>query len=99
MTKHEYRNIQDQLDWSVGMGDADRWYYFQRLKATAEGRYNFGRANLNELVNQTDGVEVRPMGFREWAWRTWEQFRLHQQQQQQLQENQMGSASNVMQLG
>lgn len=97
MTNHEYQNIQAHLDWSVEHGDVNRWYYFQRLKATAEGRYNFGRANLNELVDQTDGVEVRPLRFREWARRAWAQH--HQQHQQQLHESQMGNGPSVMHLG
>ncbi|PSR89030.1 isoflavone reductase [Coniella lustricola] len=69
LVNHEYRNIQAHLDYWIAH-DFGRWYYFQRLRATAEGRYTFARANLNELVAQTSGLDVRPIRFRDWARRT-----------------------------
>ncbi|CAN8106506.1 unnamed protein product [Discula destructiva] len=67
LDNYEYSAIQAQLDWAYANNDVPRWCYFQHLRASADGRYDFPRANLNELVEQTEGVEVRPESFRDWV--------------------------------
>lgn len=66
LVTHEYGNIQGHLDYWIHH-DFGRWYYFQRLRSTADGRYTFVTADLNDLVNRTNGVDVRPESFRHWA--------------------------------
>ncbi|KAJ9156139.1 NAD(P)-binding protein [Pleurostoma richardsiae] len=68
---HQFRDLEAQLEYQQQMGDWNRWYYFQRLIATANGRYNFRQANLNEAVNNSEHVDVRPLGFREWLEQAW----------------------------
>ncbi|KAF4345503.1 isoflavone reductase family [Fusarium beomiforme] len=41
-------------------GDYARVAFYQQLQATVEGRYDFGHASLNDLVN------VQPRNFRQW---------------------------------
>ncbi|KAM5352400.1 hypothetical protein ACJ41O_005123 [Fusarium nematophilum] len=47
-------------------GDYDRVAFYQRLQATTEGRYDFGQPSLNDLVNASPYVDVRPRSFRQW---------------------------------
>lgn len=77
LVNHEYVNIQAHLDYALDMGDINRWWYFQRLRATADGRYAFARANLNELLEQTGGVTIVPSRFVDWLRQVYEQFPLH----------------------
>lgn len=79
LVNHEYGNIQAHLDYAVEMGDFDRWWYFQRLRATADGRYVFARANLNELLEQRGGVTIVPSRFVDWLRQVYEQFPLQPQ--------------------
>ena len=51
--------------------DWNRWWYFQRLGAVANGRYHFRQANLNDAVAQSNAVDVRPMRFRDWLQQVW----------------------------
>lgn len=51
--------------------DVGLWYYYQRLLQTANGRYHFRQANLNEAVNQNEATQVRPMRFRTWLEQVW----------------------------
>ncbi|KAK1966297.1 isoflavone reductase [Colletotrichum sublineola] len=44
-----------------------QWWNVQRLIATADGRYDFRQANLNEAV------DFRPVGFRTWLETQWRQ--------------------------
>lgn len=68
---YSFRDLQSHLEYYRDLGDWDRWRYFQNLIATASGRYYFNRANLNDMVEQSDVVEVVPTGFRDWLWRAW----------------------------
>ena len=70
---HEYQNIPAHLEYCVNTGNLQRWYYFQRLLATANGRYTFGRANLNEVIIASEGVDVIPERFVDWLRRVWGQ--------------------------
>lgn len=73
---YEYADIQAMIDFALQNGDVQKWSCFQQLRASVEGRYDFPRANLNDMVNQTAGVEVRPIRFRDWIWRSCEEARL-----------------------
>lgn len=77
LVNHEYVNIQAHLDYAVETGDINRWWYFQRLRATADGRYIFPRANLNELLSRhADGgvTTIVPMRFVDWLRQVYEQY-------------------------
>lgn len=71
VTIHDFQNILAQLDYSFNTGNWQRWSYFQRLLATANGRYTFGRANLNEVIDASVGVDVIPERFVDWLRRVW----------------------------
>ena len=61
----EAEYCQENADWA-------RWHYYQRLIATADGRYHFRQANLNGVVDGVNGgVEVRPLAFRRWLEQVW----------------------------
>lgn len=45
--------------------DEERWFAMQHLLQTANGRYTFSEANLNELVN------IQPLSFRDWLQYHW----------------------------
>lgn len=68
---HEYGSITSHLEFSAYTGNWQRWNYFQQLLATANGRYDFGQANLNEMVDAKDGVELVPERFVDWLRRIW----------------------------
>jgi hypothetical protein len=52
--------------------DTVRWHYYMRLLQTANGRYYFRDANLNEAVRRSDLLEVpAPLTFREWLQQNW----------------------------
>lgn len=69
---YECAGIQAVLDFAIQNGDVAKWFCFQQLRASVEGRYDFARANLNEMINQTAGIELRPVRFRDWIWRACE---------------------------
>lgn len=73
LTTHQYGDLQAHLDYSIGTSDWHRWFYFQQLLATADGRYLLGRPNLNELVDEAPGVSVVPERFADWLRRSWGQ--------------------------
>lgn len=67
---YECADIHALIDFALQNGDVQKWSRFQQLRASVEGRYDFAWANLNDMVNQTVGVEVRPIRFRDWIWRS-----------------------------
>lgn len=73
---YEYDGIQAVLDFALQEGDFAKWFCFQQLRASVEGRYSFGQVNLNDIIEQTAGVQIRPVRFRDWIWRTCEEARL-----------------------
>lgn len=73
VTAHTYQELQAWSNDAQAQGDFDRWQYFQHLIATASGRYYISRPNLNELVNQSEDVEVIPTSFRDWLSQIWAQ--------------------------
>jgi hypothetical protein len=66
LVTHSYQEALSQAEFSREMQDWGRWRYYQRLLETANGRYFFRHPNLNEAIRQHDGVEVRPLRFRDW---------------------------------
>ncbi|KAJ4028181.1 hypothetical protein NW752_000436 [Fusarium irregulare] len=47
-------------------GDSSKVVFYQQLKATVEGRYDFSQATLNDLINASSRVNVQPQTFRQW---------------------------------
>ncbi|KAJ4133563.1 hypothetical protein NW768_005149 [Fusarium equiseti] len=47
-------------------GDYSKVVFYQQLKATVEGRYDFSQASLNDLINSSSRVNVQPQSFRQW---------------------------------
>ncbi|KAI1129084.1 isoflavone reductase [Nemania abortiva] len=60
-----YTEIVQWLDYYRQHNDEERWFSMQHLLQTADGRYTFGDANLNELV------DIEPRGFRQWLYDNW----------------------------
>ena len=71
MQTRRYADLHSLLAVYREAGDLDSWLYIQRLIATADGRYDFRSANLNEAVSRSDAVDVQPMGFRQWLQAQW----------------------------
>lgn len=55
----------------VRIEDYERAAYYQRLLATADGRYDFSRASLNEIVANSPVVNVQPLTFAQWMTSQW----------------------------
>ncbi|GKT91017.1 isoflavone reductase family protein [Colletotrichum tofieldiae] len=61
----KYSKFQSELAHYESRQNWTQWWNVQRLIATADGRYDFRQANLNEAV------EFRPIGFRAWLESQW----------------------------
>lgn len=68
---HSFQDAMAQAEYCQQNEDWARWHYFQRLLATASGRYFFQQANLNTVLDQADLMDPRPMRFREWVEAVW----------------------------
>lgn len=71
MAIHTYEAAVAEVEYCRENADLTRWQYFQRLIATANGRYHFGQTNLNDAINAAGGLEVRPLNFRQWLDLVW----------------------------
>ncbi|KAI6089839.1 NAD(P)-binding protein [Hypoxylon rubiginosum] len=60
-----YEEIEQWLRYYEQNRDEARWYSMQHLLQTANGRYNFSEANLN------DAVDLQPTSFRQWLYDNW----------------------------
>ncbi|KAI0179147.1 NAD(P)-binding protein [Hypoxylon sp. FL1284] len=60
-----YDEIEQWLRYYQQTQDEPRWYSMQHILQTANGRYNFSEANLNEAV------DIQPTSFRQWLWSVW----------------------------
>lgn len=60
-----YEEIEQWLRYYEQNGDQAKWFTMQHLLQTANGRYTFGDANLNDMV------DVQPMTFRQWLCEIW----------------------------
>ncbi|KAI0024173.1 NAD(P)-binding protein [Xylariomycetidae sp. FL0641] len=65
VTTRPYSQLLDWLRFYEQNHDETHWFQMQHLLQTANGRYNFGEANLNDLVN------FEPMKFRDWLANNW----------------------------
>jgi hypothetical protein len=54
------------LNYYLQSSELTRAAYYQRLIATAAGRYNFSRATLNDAINNSPHVNVQPITFVRW---------------------------------
>lgn len=60
-----YSEILEWLNYYQQNNNEASWLAMQHLLQTANGRYTFGDANLNNLVN------VETIGFRDWLRQNW----------------------------
>jgi len=65
LVSHAYASLDTTIAYYEDTQDWARWYYLQRLAATANGRYSFRQPNLN------DAVDVRPIRFQDWLQQVW----------------------------
>ncbi|PHH67745.1 hypothetical protein CDD80_561 [Ophiocordyceps camponoti-rufipedis] len=49
-------------------GDSSRAAYYHRLLATANGRYDFSHATLNDAIARSDLGEVQPLTLAQWLY-------------------------------
>lgn len=67
-----YAELNAYLSYYAQAGDYSRATHYQKLLATADGRYDFSRATLNEIVDASRHVEVRPVTLAEWLASVWQ---------------------------
>lgn len=48
------------------IGDYPRAAYYQRMLSTADGRYDFSEATLNDVVANSPVVDVQPLTLAQW---------------------------------
>ena len=65
-----YVDLAAHLHANYAQGDTDAWWYTQRLQATADGRYSY-HPTFNAMVDASELVHVRPVGFQLWLASTW----------------------------
>ncbi|RNJ54596.1 hypothetical protein D7B24_009611 [Verticillium nonalfalfae] len=68
-TRKQSRLEQEQAQ-CASTQDWTQWHYIQQLRATADRRYDFGHANLNDVIARAD-PSVQPVGFRTWLATQW----------------------------
>jgi hypothetical protein len=75
-TRHvqQHAELETYLTYSAQLCDYDKVAYYQRLLATANGRYDFSQASLNEAVNRSSSVNVQPLTFSAWLASIWQAF-------------------------
>jgi hypothetical protein len=66
--------LETWLTYYVQLGDYGKVAYYQRLLATANGRYDFSQATLNEAVNRSNSVNIQPVTFGAWLTSVWQTF-------------------------
>lgn len=62
----KYGELASYITYFTQTGQLDRVSYYQRLLETANGRYEFSRATLNEAVDKSSRADVRPVNFKTW---------------------------------
>ncbi|KAI0545259.1 isoflavone reductase [Xylaria curta] len=60
-----YTEMVAWLDYFHQNNEEDKWFAMQNLLQIADGRYTFGDANLNNLVN------IEPTTFQQWLYNNW----------------------------
>lgn len=67
-----YPDLALYYDHHVRTEDYTRASYYQRLLTTADGRFDFSRASLNEIVANSPVVNVQPLTFAQWMASVWQ---------------------------
>ncbi|PNY25798.1 Uncharacterized protein TCAP_04278 [Tolypocladium capitatum] len=67
-----FADLQAYLHHYAQIGDISRVAYYQRLLATANGRYDFSRATLNEAMERSDLVDMPPLKLSQWLMNMWQ---------------------------
>jgi nucleoside-diphosphate-sugar epimerase len=70
--KWQYNELNSGIHYFTQTGEYDKVARYQRLLATADGRYDFSRATLNEAVGASGALNVRPMTFGQWLTSIWQ---------------------------
>lgn len=68
---HKHQDALTRAEMFRQAEDWTQWHYLQRLIATANGRYHFRQANLNEALTQAGLMNSSPMKFRQWLEAVW----------------------------
>lgn len=66
---HNRCTIQDLpafIDYAAQTGETEQAAFYQRLLATANGRFDFSRATLNSRIADRQAVDFTPMTFSRW---------------------------------
>ncbi|KAM3545703.1 hypothetical protein ARSEF1564_001345 [Beauveria bassiana] len=61
-----YQELASQIAYNTEIGNYSRAAYLQRNLETANGRYDFSRASLNEAVDRSRRIRVHPVNFAQW---------------------------------
>lgn len=61
-----YEQLSTYINFHSSNRDWEKVAYYQRLQATADGRYEFSKSTLIEAIGKSDAVNVRPLKFAEW---------------------------------
>lgn len=67
----EYTELQAYQRYWAQTGDLVQAAYYQRLLSTANRRYDFGRASLNDLVAANLETDWQPSTFGQWLASIW----------------------------
>ncbi|KAF4982894.1 hypothetical protein FZEAL_1590 [Fusarium zealandicum] len=65
-TQWRFGDLDQWIGAFYAQGEYEKAFFYQRLAATVEGRYDFSQATLNDLVNASRYVNVQPRSFRQW---------------------------------
>ncbi|KAM3511575.1 hypothetical protein MY11210_004793 [Beauveria gryllotalpidicola] len=61
-----YQELATHIAYNTEVGDYSRLAYLQRNLETANGRYDFSRASLNDAVDRSRRIRVHPVNFAQW---------------------------------
>lgn len=65
-------DLQALLNFSAQAGDAERHARYKQLVATTNGRYDFSKASLNEILEKSGLADVQPMNLTRWLTNVWQ---------------------------
>jgi hypothetical protein len=65
----EIQDLPGFIDYATQSGNVEQATYYRRLLATANGRYDFNTASLNERIAASASVNFTPMTFEQWLGR------------------------------
>ncbi|KAM3564244.1 hypothetical protein MY1884_000866 [Beauveria asiatica] len=61
-----YQELVTHIAYNTEVGNYNRVAYLQRSLETANGRYDFSRASLNDAVDRSRRIRVHPVNFSQW---------------------------------